>query len=185
MKCQSCGVSFDARADAKFCSGRCRVRAHRAGQPPIPARMRRAGRWVTHRAKVPITPFGAFARVNDPATWADYATARRAADRPGIDGVGFVLDGDGIACIDLDHCLDGDQLAPWAQDILDRCPPTYVEVSPSGRGLHVFGLAHVGRGRRGNGAEVYDRGRYICVTGIPFRGSINRLADITDAVAMV
>ena len=30
-ECESCGRSFKARAGARYCSGACRVRAHRAG----------------------------------------------------------------------------------------------------------------------------------------------------------
>ena len=56
-------------------------------------------------------------------------------------GPGFVLNGDGIVCIDLDHCLTGRVLEPWAADILAACPGTYIEVSPSGDGLHIWGRA--------------------------------------------
>jgi primase-polymerase (primpol)-like protein len=117
-------------------------------------------------------------------TWCSYRDAARSS--VGV-GVGFVLNGDGVACIDLDHCLAGGRVAPWAQDVLDRVPPTYVEVSPSGTGLHVFGFAVVGRGRHVNfedgRAEVYDRGRYIAVTGERFAGTPARLADISTTVA--
>ena len=49
-----------------------------------------------------------------------YAMLREAfclASKAGV-GVGYVLaEGDGIVCIDLDHCLDDGKLAPWARTI--------------------------------------------------------------------
>ena len=98
------------------------------------------------------------------------------------DGVGFVLNGDGIACIDLDDCLVDGRPKPWARRILRSTPATYVEVSPSGRGLHIFGYAEVGRGRCTKGVEVYDRGRYICVTGRRFSSFPAGLADMSALV---
>ena len=100
-----------------------------------------------------------------------------------MDGVGFVLNGDGVACIDLDDCLHDGVLDDWAADIVARCPRTYIEISPSGRGLHIFGYATVGKGRNLGGVEVYDRGRYICVTGQRFGDFPRRLSDISAAVA--
>lgn len=151
----------------------------------MPAELTSRARWVRRSSrKVPLTASGHAASSTDPATWCSYRDAARSD--AGV-GVGFVLNGDGVACIDLDHCLEGDRVAPWAQDILCRLPPTYVEVSPSGAGLHVFGFAAVGRGRHvkleGGRAEVCDRGRFIAVTGDRFVGSPARLADISDAVA--
>lgn len=133
------------------------------------------------KRKVPIRPSGRVASSTDPATWVTYDEARK-ANRPGI---GFVLNADGIVCVDLDHCLDGDVLADWAQRILDRTPATYVEVSPSGTGLHIWGRGTVVRGRRTAHGEVYGTGRYITVTGRPFRSAPSTLADIsavTDSI---
>jgi len=49
--------------------------------------------------------------------------------------------GDGVCILDLDHCLDGDNVAPWAQGIIDQCPDAYVERSIGREGLHVIGRA--------------------------------------------
>lgn len=138
--------------------------------------------WVNHRAKVPITPGSIFARSNDPTTWRDFSTACRAAADPSIDGVGFMFDGSGIAGIDLDHCLHDGALEPWAAEIVTACAGTYIEVSPSGTGLHIFGRATVGTGRRRNGVEVYDRGRYFTVTGKRWADAPLELADIQSVV---
>lgn len=184
--CEHCEepLRAGARSVARFCSTRCRVAAHRARRA-LPAEMRSKRRWVRRAAdKRPVTVSGAAASSTNPRTWSDLPEAR--ASQAGV-GLGFVLAADGIACIDLDHCLSGGRVAAWAQRILDMTRGTYVEVSPSGDGLHVWGLATVGKGRRvrveGGAVEVYDRGRYITVTGERFEGSPARLIDISEAVA--
>lgn len=120
------------------------------------------------------TGFGSASSTNE-ETWASYVVA--AKSRVGV-GVGFVLAGDGITCVDIDHCFVDGVLTSWAVDVLDGLPDTFVEVSPSGDGLHVWGLAHVGQGRRLGHVEIYDRHRYITVTNNVFDGAPKRLADI-------
>lgn len=176
MTCAHCGSDFSARAGALTCSTRCRVAFSRRRPPrelvAIP-------RWVRHRNKVPLTVSGRNASSTNPETW---ATFDEVATCTVGDGYGFVLAGDGIACIDLDHCLVDGRPVAWAREFLARCPATYVEVSPSGTGLHIFGYAHVGKGKRGDGVEVYDRGRYMTVTGRRFSKFPARLADISALV---
>ena len=99
-------------------------------------------------------------------------------------GVGFVLNGDGIVCLDLDHCLDGG-LSDLAARVLELAGPTYVEVSPSGDGLHVWGYGEIGRGRRVGGVEAYGTGRYLTVTGKPFDGSVSRLGDLSAVLEVI
>lgn len=65
-------------------------------------------------------------------------------------GVGLVFTGrigeltaDGapvyVVGFDLDACVFADgSLSPWAQELLDAYPDTFVEFSPSGRGLHIL-----------------------------------------------
>jgi len=129
-----------------------------------------------------MTPEGRPASSTAPGTWSPWEAVR------GLERRGFVLDGDGVVCVDLDHCVDGGVLAGWAREILDRCPSTYVEVSPSGTGLHIWGYADVSVGRmiRDHRAiEVYGRGRYIAVTGRRFGAAPARLADISTMVGEV
>ena len=158
------------------------MRAHRTERanslPPV--EMMDEPRWVRHHRKVPIQVNGRAASSTNPATWTAYAVASSSTLG---DGVGFVLNGDGIACVDLDHCLNGRRVEPWAAEILARCPRTYVEVSPSGTGLHVFGFATVGHGWRQGNVEVYDRGRYMTVTSKRFRSFPRVLADFSEFVS--
>lgn len=126
-------------------------------------------RWVNHRYKRPVNPKNnTWASVTDPITWGTYAQAQ-----DNQLGLGFVL-GDGIACIDLDHCLDenGTPNEP-TRELLDFYEGSYVEVSPSGQGLHIWGTCPERNGFRrtwkGQSVEFYSTGRYITVTGKIFR----------------
>lgn len=153
------------RADAIYCSDACKMRAYRMrSSRAVPSAMSSLDRWVrVSPIKVPLTTGGAVASVSDPSTWTDIQRAR--ASRQGV-GVGFVLAGDGIGCVDLDHCLDGRDVAGWAQEFLDANPDTFTEVSMSGTGLHIWGLLDPSAGRRirdGRNIEIYSQGRYIAL----------------------
>ena len=87
-----------------------------------------------------------------------------------------MLTGDGIGCIDLDLCVSSGVIAFWAQEFLDANPDTFVELSPSGTGLHFWGLLDSAPGRRvrdGRNIEDFGQGRYIALgtqlPGSPFR----------------
>lgn len=185
--CGRCGESLPVAGRGrvpKYCSTRCRVAAHR-DRHRVPRELVERDRWVRRsRSKVPLTTAGRAASSTDPKTWCSYREASKSEVGAGL---GFVLNGDGVACIDLDDCLDGDRVAPWAQDILDRLPPTWIQVSASGRGLHVWGLARVERGRKlrtgDRRIEVYGDMRYMAITGRTFGDMPRRLADISEAVA--
>jgi primase-polymerase (primpol)-like protein len=135
--------------------------------------------WLRHSNKVPLTVHNFPASSINPRTWSTFNVAH--ASTVG-DGLGFALNGDGIACIDLDHCIVDGVLLDWAQAIVDQCAGTYVEVSLSGTGLHIFGFADVGAGSRRNGVEMYDRGRYIAVTGRRWKRCPLVLKDISVVV---
>lgn len=130
---------------------------------------------MRHTRKRPITVDGRPASSTDPRTWSTYREAARATVG---DGLGFVL-GDGIACLDLDNCLD-ERGRPdaRARAILDRVPDAYVEISPSGRGLHIWGVAPEQPGRRRIAYEAYSTGRYITVTGNVYQPG--RLVDLSE-----
>ena len=158
-------------------------RARRA----IPAEMRERRRWVRRdENKIPLMArSGRRASPTAPGTWAHHDVATHSSH--GV-GLGYVLrQGDGIVCIDLDHCVRPDgSLEPWAQRIVDRAPATFVETSPSGTGLHLWGRGEMPRGRRirrGDGAniEVYGTGRYIAL-GERWRSTPLELADLTSLI---
>ena len=178
MRCSWCATNFSGRRHAQFCSTKCRVAAHRA-QPPADLAAR--DRWLRHDRKRPIQANGAPASSTDERTWTSYDRARSSDVG---DGLGFAL-GDGVACIDLDHCLVDGVLADWAKPIVRACRGTYMEISPSGDGLHIFGFADVGKGRRRDGIEVYDRDRYMTVTMRRYKRAPLVLRDLSEVVAEI
>lgn len=186
--CEHCGGELRRAGVGRpqqFCSTRCRVASHRA-RHAVPAELRRGKRWVRRAEdKVPLcADTGRAASSTDPATWTTHTVA---AASPHGTGLGYVLaDGDGIVVLDLDHCLDGEQLAPWAARILAACPPTFTEVSPSGTGLHIWGRGRLERGRRirrddGAAIEAYSSGRYIAL-GHRYHQAPLHLADLTEVL---
>lgn len=165
----------------RFCSGKCRVAAHRASKllPGVPVEMIGRARWVRRDGKRPITVDGRSASSTNQSTW---SPLRAVLESGAGDGFGFML-GSGIGCIDLDHCLTADGPTDFASAVLAACPATYVEVSPSGTGLHVFGLLPEGSGRKVPGAEVYSRARFMTVTAEAFGGAPNTLGDLSQVAA--
>ena len=157
-------------------ASRNRGRARKA----FPDEMTSAGRWVRwanrerkgKTTKVPLTVSGRAASSKNEATWTDYTSA--SASTVG-DGLGFVL-GNGVGCVDLDDCLDDGAPNEVARRFLDvhGKEALLVEVSYSGRGLHMFLPMEQGKGSvrvdRGQRVEVYppDSGRYVAVTGEKF-----------------
>lgn len=157
----------------RYCSPRCRKAAQRAAARTknIPAILTRKRRWVRHdERKRPLTVHGWLASSTRSSTW---TTFQRVRDSEVGTGFGFVL-GEGIGCIDLDHCVDKrtGAVLPWAQAIVDHYrPKAYMtERSLSGTGIHIFLPMSSAKGWRqphpeGGSMEVYSRDRYIAVTG--------------------
>lgn len=132
------------------------------------------------------------AKNNDPATWASYEVAVAAADK--ADGIGFALLGTPFVAVDLDHCLNGDAIDPWAKTWIEQANGAYVERTPSGEGLRIIGIGageklhrkwKIEGAREGAAIEVY-RGceRYITVTGAQL-GECKELSelDLLDKIA--
>src|SRR5262249_53715707 len=108
-----------------------------------------------------------------------YRTAVTGAVISREQGVGFMF-ADGFAGIDLDGCRNPEtgDITAWADDIIQSLD-AYVEVSPSGTGLHIFVLGKVpGADKKFNlnpaighgkaAIEIYDSARYFTVTGDPY-----------------
>lgn len=93
------------------------------------------------------------------------------------------MNGDGVACVDFDHI--GRRTPSWLAEWL-REHPTFVEWSPSGDGLHVWGFTSGGwrSGRHGD-VECYADGRYITVTRRPHRLSVPKLGEIDSLVGLL
>lgn len=156
------------RAGARFCSTRCRVySARRASKFPV--ELISLDRWVRRDAfKRPLMADGAPASSTNSRTWASYSAVK---DSSVGSGLGFVLNGDGISCVDLDHVFLDGVLDSRAEAFIATLKPFYVELSPSGDGVHAWLYDSSPDGRRvfslpdGLKVEWYSDGRYITVTG--------------------
>jgi putative DNA primase/helicase len=147
----------------------------------IPAELKQLRQWICWKEeivdgktkKVPVNPEnGRNARTIDSSTWRDFDSAL--ATSTNVDGIGFVFtEGDEFVGVDLDHVLNPEtgELDPEAHEIV-RLLDSYTEISQSGKGLHVFVKGKLqGSGRRKGNIEIYDRGRYFCMTGQWFAGT--------------
>ena len=90
-------------------------------------------------------------------------------------GIGFCLAScDPFIGLDLDDCRDAEsgRVEGWAQQIVDRAKHGYIELSPSGCGIHVIveGKLRVGKTQKKIGArgkiEMYSQDRFLSVTGV-------------------
>lgn len=182
--CHSACVPSARGRKPRFCSSRCRVIAHR--RKSIPSELLLEDRWIRHSNKRPMTVEGFWASSTNPVHWSPYEVARKS---PHGDGLGFVLNGDGIVCIDLDHCLIDGVATSAAQFIVDSMAGAYVEISPSGSGLHIWGRAVLEAGRRfewnGQAVEIYPNGRYITMTGKIYRNGGLPELDLTELLAEI
>ena len=165
LSCQQCSAHIEIKHGRrpKFCSGKCRQRAHRARRAGV-KRLQAlgVGRWVRAVGKRPIMVDGSAASSTNPATWASFTEVQSGAG----DGFGVVLDGSGLGCYDFDNCFDDGVLKPAVRDFIAGIdyPIVYVERSMSGNGLHVFVEAEKQRGFRRDGVEFYSWGRFIRMT---------------------
>jgi hypothetical protein len=171
----------------------------------IPPEMAEARRWIGWRwdrrgqpgkerwTKVPVSlktgkPIDAANIGQDHMTLAEFSTIKQC---PNISGLGFTLD-DGFAGIDLDNCRDPEtgELAGWAQEIIKEMG-SYTEVSPTGTGVKVFGLASSDdwpdkwnrKNFQAGEVEVYTTGRYFCVTGQHVEGTPTELRPLASGLA--
>ena len=159
--------------------------------------------WVTYRL-MPIndkpgkmTKFpcdwrsGEVCSAPEPGNWTTYEQALAAqglANKGYGCGVGFVLSpGDPYWFVDIDNCLlVDDTWSPLATDLCTRLGGAAVEVSQSGRGLHIIGSGVLPKHRCKNiplGLELYTERRFIAITGNHARGSVD--ADLTAAMAAI
>jgi primase-polymerase (primpol)-like protein len=131
-------------------------------------------------AKMPYSISGYRASTTSPRDWAPFECALDAwrEEPQQYAGLGSVfVKEDGLAGVDLDDCLlRGDELKPWAQEIVHLLADSYMEVSPSGQGIKIWVrgrlAANVPGVKIGDGQiEMYDHARYFTVTGRVFRGA--------------
>jgi hypothetical protein len=141
---------------------------------------RRDGRWTKppFRCDDPHR----FASSTDPGSWGSYEAAVAAAAAHG-DGISYVLTPeDPFAAVDIDHVrhpVTG-TIETWAQRLLDQASHSYVEISPSGTGLRIWGTANGEELHRNFtfGLELFRRThKVLTVTGLQL-GTSHQLGNI-------
>ena len=160
----------------------------------IPDDLREHDSWVLWRyeeregrpTKVPYQPNNKRANTTDPATWrpCEEVLAVWQLNQQRFAGIGFVFPRDApYTGVDLDSCLDeGRNPLPWAQPIIEAFGDTYMEISPSGKGVKIFAKGRLpGNGKRkdfgDHAIELYDKGRFFAVTGRAFNGAPLQIED--------
>lgn len=150
----------------------------------VPEELATLPQWVAWKLiddrKVPISAetYRA-AKSNDPSTWSTLERALICSQSDdSISGIGFVFAPEGgIFGIDLDACIGDGEVQQWAQEIVNTFG-TYSEVSPSGKGIKLWGRGKLptttGKKKAVDAPQVtdkppaieaYDRGRYFTFTG--------------------
>lgn len=138
----------------------------------IPAELKALPNWVCWSykdegnekpTKLPINAkTGKLASVSNPGTWSTFDEAVLAS--PYCSGIGFVLTSTcGYSVIDLDHTENPEIKA--RQIAISEAFNSYSEISPSGKGLHIWVRGTVPCGRRRSEVEIYSTGRYMSFTG--------------------
>lgn len=167
----------------------------------IPLLLKNTPRWVVWQAgkikpngkfdKVPVNPAtGRNINGNDPSNWLAYADALAAYHGGKGSGIGIALCDEPVAtwgnvlcgapqylvALDFDHCGGNLQEIKALKRELDGI---YGEVSPSGKGVRMFGLSRrpPKGGNASDGREMYASGRFMTVTGQAGRGQI---VDVTE-----
>lgn len=156
-----CGRLFDWSGRGRrpdVCGQRCRKRKSRS---KLPTALTELLRWTARDGKRPVTVDGRPASSTNSSTWTEF---RAVCDRPN----GIML-GDGLACWDLDNVVDeGGRLSKEASDLISKVDPLWVELSLSGKGVHVF-VEGSDRSFVGKHVSYFSWGRFIAVTGRRFQ----------------
>ena len=157
----------------------------------IPADLCDCPQWVCYKLprKIPFDPkTNKTSSSTDRTTWGTFSQAVEAMARDQHDVIGFCFSPDDpYVGIDLDGCRNPENgiIEPWAKRIIKKLN-SYAEVSPSHTGVKIFvkGESPYRSGRKFENLiveaphgvdkkaaiEVYDHGRYFCVTGMRLSG---------------
>jgi primase-polymerase (primpol)-like protein len=122
--------------------------------------------------KIPVSPEGNYINLMDPKNWLSAQDAlMRSQMLGGNYGIGFVFtEKDPFFFIDIDDCLlpCGTAWSPLANTLLLQFQGAAVEVSASGKGLHIFAKGAAPEHACKNTdlkLELYTRNRFVALTG--------------------
>ena len=128
--------------------------------------------------KAPRNPItGIKIGANKPELFSSYDEAKRAYESGGYTGIGVLLTGNGIFGIDIDDAAklfkDRPEVKEWLEKTINA--GVYCEESPSGKGFRLFAQGELPSDcqKKRLGLEIYDRDRFLTVTGHTVGGSSN------------
>jgi len=127
-------------------------------------------------SKVPVSPQGKNINAHDPTNWMTSTQAYAIAKTTGL-GVGYVFAADDpFFFLDLDNCSENNSWNKFANDTCAQFPGAAIEVSQSGKGLHVFGVGTVPEGFKTKnsalGIELYFEKRFVALSGNEVKGNV-------------
>lgn len=142
--------------------------------------------------KYPIHPLsGIKTNAHEPSIWMTHEEAIALAPRFGVDhGVGFVFTvNDPFFFIDVDECIKPEGYTPIVAELAALLPNAVMEVSHSGRGLHIFGMGQATTERRVKDKtnllfDLYTDDRFVALTGTGICGTMLQY-DYTPSLAVL
>lgn len=139
--------------------------------------------------KFPCNIEGKISDAHDPSIWLDAETACLTSSMMGDEyGVGFVFtENDPFFFVDIDGAYDGTQWSKIATDLCNQFAGAAVEVSHSGRGLHIIGTGVPSvktedrrkkavdpiTGSKENLFDIYTESRFVALTGTGITGDVS------------
>jgi len=139
---------------------------------PVWDRAKEEKNWLVRDAKkVPLDAKTGWEAPYQKAATLTFDEAQEAAKRLGAAGVGYLpREGSAMVGIDIDKCVGEDgQIEPWTEDLIKNAG-SYIELSPSGRGLRVLiarddAKETVGHAEKNGVGIIEDGKKYFTVTG--------------------
>lgn len=142
----------------------------------VPEEMKRLDHWIYwkletnekgQQTKIPYSPnYNGKASTTNPNSWGSYEKVKANFDKLNFSGIGFVFTKElGITFIDLDDCISDGKLNKFAENIISAFDGTFMELSQSGSGVHIFAKGNIDKAIKKDVIELYDNVRYVAFTG--------------------
>lgn len=172
-------------------NGHCNLPAAFAGLNDYPQFILYRTVWSAAKGKMeklPVSPHtGNVCDAHDPAQWMRYEDAYQACLRFNQNGVGYVFtEHDPFWFLDPDKCFQDGDWTPLAKRLSAQLAGAGLEVSGSGKGLHLIGSGtvppHSSRNQE-HKLELYTSGRFCALTFTNISGDVN--CDKTEAISAI
>jgi len=140
--------------------------------------------------KFPVSPHtGQVCSAHDRQQWVSLAVAQQSVAAGRGHGVAFVFsETDPYFFLDIDDCLTADGWSPLAVQLCQQFAGCFIEVSQSGKGLHIFGTradsGDHGCKNQTYGLELYTKLRFAALTFSGATGSIDHAVSLAPLLAL-